>query len=339
VATAALLDVGESVRSVLIRMKEEGYDIGECDPRGWKGDDIVSVMREISMTGGERGVRESVRLLSTLRGAVNRLPGAQIYGAEVSPSQLKGWLGADMTQKMERQWGDLETYRNPDLGTTSKGNYTIIGLQIGKILIGLQPLLGVEGDPMRLLFERDLTPHPQYAAFYKWLERERNTHVNLHFGMHGTVEWLPGSPLGNTQYTWPDLLLGTAPNMYIYACNNPSESILAKRRGYATVISHNVPPYSRAGLYQQLLAVRGALSDYRSERGEKARDCIPLLVSVTDRAGLFDDLPFNDKYCAPKNVEKEEEREREREKPMKKEKERERGKQKERERVIRTWRV
>lgn len=25
----------------------------------------------------------------------------------------------------------------------------------------LQPLLGVEGDPMRLLFERDLTPHPQ----------------------------------------------------------------------------------------------------------------------------------------------------------------------------------
>lgn len=23
---------------------------------------------------------------------------------------------------------------------------------------------------MRLLFERDLTPHPQYAAFYKWLQ-------------------------------------------------------------------------------------------------------------------------------------------------------------------------
>ena len=33
-----------------------------------------------------------------------------------------------------------------------------------------QPLLGVEGDPMRLLFERDLTPHPQYAAAYAWLK-------------------------------------------------------------------------------------------------------------------------------------------------------------------------
>ena len=28
----------------------------------------------------------------------------------------------------------------------------------------LQPLLGVEGDPMRLLFERDLTPHPQVSV-------------------------------------------------------------------------------------------------------------------------------------------------------------------------------
>jgi hypothetical protein len=114
------------------------------------------------------------------------------------------------------------------------------------------------GDPMRLLFERDLTPHPQYAAAYKWLQdvsgcwgcgvhvhEHAHMHVHVHahvsaargalcwsaaqsssraatlrqrvclrtlscpsqvycadavvhFGMHGTVEWLPGSPLGNT---------------------------------------------------------------------------------------------------------------------------------------------
>ena len=34
--------------------------------------------------------------------------------------------------------------------------------------ISVQPLLGVEGDPMRLLFEKDLTPHPQYCAAYKY---------------------------------------------------------------------------------------------------------------------------------------------------------------------------
>ncbi len=36
--------------------------------------------------------------------------------------------------------------------------------------------------------------------------------------------------------------------MYVYAANNPSESIVAKRRGYGTIVSHNVPPYGRAGV-------------------------------------------------------------------------------------------
>lgn len=52
---------------------------------------------------------------------------------------------------------------------------------------------------------------------------------------------------GNSGLSWPDVLLGSLPNVYIYACNNPSESILAKRRGYGTIVSHNVPPYARCG--------------------------------------------------------------------------------------------
>jgi len=41
------------------------------------------------------------------------------------------------------------------------------------------------------------------------------------------------------------VLLGDLPNVYVYAANNPSESIIAKRRGYGTIVSHNVPPYGR----------------------------------------------------------------------------------------------
>lgn len=60
----------------------------------------------------------------------------------------------------------------------------------------------------------------------------------LHFGMHGTVEWLPGAPLGNTGFSWSDILLGNMPNVYVYAANNPSESIIAKRRGYGTIVRY-----------------------------------------------------------------------------------------------------
>jgi len=144
---------------------------------------------------------------------------------------------------------------------------------------------------MRLMFDKDLTPHPQYAAFYKWLEKDLNADAVVHFGMHGTVEWLPGSPLGNTGYSWPDILLSNLPNLYIYAANNPSESILAKRRGYGVLISHNVPPYGRAGLYKELMSLREIIAEYRedTEKNAALRDIISQKIINT---GLERDCPF-----------------------------------------------
>jgi hypothetical protein len=80
---------------------------------------------------------------------------------------------------MEKQWGSLHSYRG--INSTIRGTLLIPGIQIGKLWIGVQPLLGLEGDPMRLLFERDLTPHPQYAASYKWLQQVRNSRLRLRY--------------------------------------------------------------------------------------------------------------------------------------------------------------
>ena len=88
--------------------------------------------------------------------------------------------------------------------------------------------------------------------------------------MHGTVEWLPGAPLGNSGFSWSDVLLGSLPNVYVYAANNPSESIVAKRRGYGTIVSHNVPPYGRAGLYKQLAELKALVAEYREAPGSNA---------------------------------------------------------------------
>ena len=61
---------------------------------------------------------------------------------------------------------------------------------------------------------------------------------------------------------------GDLPNVYVYACNNPSESIIAKRRGYGTIVSYNVPPYGRAGLYKQLAELKALLAGGRGWREE-----------------------------------------------------------------------
>ena len=67
-----------------------------------------------------------------------------------------------------------------------------------------------------------------------WTGRGSRTHLCSSF-----------TAAGNSGLSWSDVLLGDLPNVYVYACNNPSESILAKRRGYRTIVSHNAPPYGR----------------------------------------------------------------------------------------------
>ena len=152
---------------------------------------------------------------------------------------------------------------------------------------------------MRLLLERDLTPHPQYAAYYKWLQSAAEyggygADAVVHMGMHGTVEWLPGTPLGNTGLSWSDALLGSMPNVYVYAANNPSESIVAKRRGYGTIVSHNVPPYGRAGLYRQTAELRELLSDYREDPETNADALRGPIFDLVTSAGLDADCPYVD---------------------------------------------
>ncbi len=62
---------------------------------------------------------------------------------------------------------------------------------------------------------------------------------------HGGCKECGVGVAGNSGFSWSDVLLGNLPNVYVYAANNPSESIIAKRRGYGTIVSHNVPPYGR----------------------------------------------------------------------------------------------
>ena len=307
--TAALLNVPNSLENMLQSLKAEGYYLGDADELP-TGESIVKALRTLE---------ENATIMAGYDGAVNavsdmakdgELPGVTVAGANVTPAQLKKWLAFPkewgptewgpipylpepdvLVKKMEAAWGPLENYIG--LATAPGKGSVVTGLQLGNVFIGIQPALGVEGDPMRLLFERDLTPHPQYAAYYKWLQNEFKANAIVHFGMHGTVEWLPGSPLGNTSLSWSEQLLGAMPNVYVYAANNPSESIIAKRRGYGVIISHNVPPYGRAGLYKQTAQLREILNEYRENPDENSALRTSIFDMVT-AAGLDSDCPYVD---------------------------------------------
>ncbi|MEG3894407.1 MULTISPECIES: magnesium chelatase subunit H [unclassified Microcoleus] len=265
--TAALLNVPKSLLNFLHKLQAAGYTLGEIPA---DGEELIRMVKEADETAFDgqdaRTTKETVNVKT-----------------------LEKWLGYLLTSRIEKQWKSLT-----GTGIKTDGDeFQIGGIQLGNVWIGLQPPLGISGDPMRLMFDRDLTPHPQYAAFYKWLQNDYQADAVVHFGMHGTVEWLPGSPLGNTGYSWSDILLGSLPNLYIYAANNPSESMLAKRRGYGVLISHNVPPYGRAGLYKELMALRDLIAEYREDTAKNYVLKEAICKKVLD-SGLEADCPFDE---------------------------------------------
>jgi magnesium chelatase subunit H len=265
--TAALLNVPRSLIKFLNALKEQGYAVGEIPEDGEELIQKVKAADEYNNLQNSNGDKPTT----------------------ISVQKLEKWLGYLLTSRIEKQWKSLT-----ESGIKTDGeNFYIGGIHLGNIWIGVQPPLGLSGDPMRLMFERDLTPHPQYAAYYKWLQNDFQADAIVHFGMHGTVEWLPGSPLGNTGYSWSDILLGNLPNLYIYAANNPSESILAKRRGYGVLISHNVPPYGRAGLYKELISLRDLIIEYREDPQKNSALQEAISKKIVD-TGINVDCPFTE---------------------------------------------
>ena len=69
-------------------------------------------------------------------------------------------------------------------------------------------------------------------------------------------------------------MIGELPNIYIYAVNNPSKSILAKRCGYGSLVSYNVPPYGQAELYLELVTLNELVNEYHlgSSTGKETSD-------------------------------------------------------------------
>jgi len=162
-------------------------------------------------------------------------------------------------ERLEQNWGPPPGEINSD-----GQNLLVYGKHFGNVFIGVQPTFGYEGDPMRLLFSNSASPHHGFAAYYTYLENIWEADAVLHFGTHGSLEFMPGKQMGMSGECYPDNLIGSIPNLYYYAANNPSEATIAKRRSYAETISYLTPPAENAGLYKGLQELEELVGSYQS---------------------------------------------------------------------------
>lgn len=260
VGTAAYLDVFASLHAFLHALAAEGYDVGELPA---SPEDVLA-----RVLGGPAATRA----------------GAVPAYDKVSTADYK---------RMVPYYQHIESVFGPAPGQLDSDgrSLAIRGAAFGNVFVGIQPSFGYEGDPMRLLFEKNATPSHSFAAYYAWLEKRWQADAIIHFGTHGSLEFMPGKQVGLSTSCYPELLIGDAPHLYFYSINNPSEATIAKRRSGAVTISYLSPPLAAAGLYRELRQLQDDVERwYRAatpaERDARWRD----IVSAVRAARFENDL-------------------------------------------------
>ena len=125
--------------------------------------------------------------------------------------------------------------------------FVIPRIKLGNVILAPQPERGEKQDE-KLLHSRDLPPPHNYLAFYWWLQEEFKADAVVHWGTHGSVELLPGKEAGMTRDDWTDICVGDLPIVDLWISDNLGEATLARRRSYALLVDHMVPPAVNAGL-------------------------------------------------------------------------------------------
>jgi magnesium chelatase subunit H len=244
VGTAASLSVFASLHKTLQALKDDGYSV------------------EVPAT------------VDALRTAIC-VGNSEQYGTDANVCAV---VDTDTYVRAELHLEEIEAQWGPAPGTIQSNGrgLLVLGARFGNVLVSLQPALGYEGDPMRLLFEKGFAPTHAFSASYRYLRETFGAHAALHFGTHGALEFMPGKQAGMSEACWPERLIGDVPHFYLYAANNPSEGAIAKRRSAATLVSYLTPPIVEAGLYRGLAALKADLDVLRAA---PADDAAPRLVA------------------------------------------------------------
>ncbi len=190
----------------------------------------------------------------------------------ISMAQYRQWtrkLPEEFRREVERAWGPPEastlmTVRSRD----GKPYFVLPGIRLGHIFLGPQPLRSSFEKAAATQHDTTIPPPHAYVAAYLWLREQFRADAIVHIGRHGTLEFLPGKNTGQAGHDAAEAILGEIPSPYFYILDGGGESITARRRGAATVMSHLTPLLAPAGAQEELRPLREALAEYEKTRTE-----------------------------------------------------------------------
>ncbi|WP_264293795.1 cobaltochelatase subunit CobN [Diaphorobacter aerolatus] len=214
-------------------------------------------------------------------------------------AQYREWLATlpKATQDaLHGAWGDPE--RSAMVVREGGTPYFVIPrLLLGNVAVLPQPPRSERWDAREktLYHSNTAMPSHHYLAVYLWARQQWRADALVHYGTHGTQEWLPGKERGLSVYDPPMLALGDLPVAYPYIADNIGEAIQAKRRGRAVTITHQTPAFAPGGLHDALTRIHDLLHQWLTQDEGAVKERIFIdLVDAARRERLLADMGWSE---------------------------------------------
>lgn len=284
--TAAGLEVVPSLYNFLKKLQAEGYDLSRLPSDEASFEKMIEEQGPVFNTYAEGNLQ---RYLQSGNPAWVSAPLYKVWLEETFSPAMQDTLakhnGRGLGEYMTRETNGIE-------------EIAVTRVDLGNVVLLPQPIQGTGENSFAAVHGANAVPPSHYLASYLWVQKDFKADAMIHFGTHGSLEFIPGKQVALSSDDWTDRLVGSPPHFYLYTISDVGEGLIAKRRSYATILSHLTPPFIETGLRKEVDAL---LNDIKRYLATDLRD-ESLNRKIKDQAigmGLHRDLQLDSLRTQP----------------------------------------
>lgn len=248
--TASGMEVVPSLYNLLVRLKNEGYNVGKLPANPQELAKMIQAQGAVFGTYAEGAYTQFLQ---------------SGHPALVTAQQFAGWTQKALSKKMIKEMNQIYGSFPGKYMATDDGKLAVARLQFGNVALLPQVMAGVGGDSFKIVHGTDQAPPYTYVASYLWARYGFSADALIHFGTHGSLEYTPRKQVALGSNDWSDRLIGVVPHLYIYTIGNVGEAMIAKRRTYAQTQSYLTPPFKESELRQTYKQLSDAIQSYEKK--------------------------------------------------------------------------
>lgn len=218
--------------------------------------------------------------------------------AFVSTDSLQSWLRQSIEPRMidtlQVHYGEAPGHFMT-MEREGKPGIAVTRIRLGNVVLMPQPAQGAGANDFKMMHGSTPVPAYPFVTAYLWLRHEFHADALMHFGTHGSFEFIPGKQVALSSLDWADRLRMDVPHIYYYTTANVGEAMMAKRRSYGQLISYLNVPFMNTELEGSVKQFLELTDRYLAE--EKPNEELGIRIKrMAIREGYHRDLKLDDAH-------------------------------------------